>query len=173
MSVFNDGAAQLARAVILLALFRSSEQVYARRWEDVIAVSIYAQSHVDIARLQFSLEDDPLSPIPSFPSLEDSMSPSDAPSSVPSVYRTETELGQQQQDAVQTTTNERCQEEGPSFNITRIDNDGVETVIAIRQVGDLSATESSESQYRRPTDAADEGYNPFIVRSQMEAGFDS
>jgi hypothetical protein len=145
MSLIHDGAAQLARVVILLALLRSSAD--ARTWEDVIAVSIYAQSHVDIARLQYSLEDDPLSPIPSYPSLGDSMAPSDAPSSVPSAYRTETALEQQQQQESegQTTTNEKCLDMGSPYNIKRIDSAGVETLISIRQVGADSATESSYS----------------------------
>jgi hypothetical protein len=172
MSLFHDGAARLARVMLLLALLKSPAD--ARGWDDVIAVSIYAQSHVDIARLQFSLEDDPLSSILAYTSLDDSMPPSDAPSSVPSSYRTETEFEQQQQlSEGLTVTNEKCLEGGSSYDIKRIDSAGVETLISIRQVGDEIVTESSYSQYRRPTNVADEEYNPFIVRSQMEAGLDS
>ena len=75
----------LSLAAFCLGLLSLLQTVEARRWEDVILVSIYAQSNVDIPRIQYSLESDPFSTLPA-PTMYQSEPPSDAPSSVPSYF---------------------------------------------------------------------------------------
>lgn len=89
----------LLLTVSTLVVFSSN--VDARTWEDVIDVSIYAQSHVDVARLQMALEDNPLImsgedilmlPKPTAYNSRESAFPSDAPSQVPSAIDAMVEL---------------------------------------------------------------------------------
>ncbi|CAB9523473.1 expressed unknown protein [Seminavis robusta] len=161
---------------VLLALLNVS--AIARRWEDVIAVSIYAQSHVDIARLQFSLEDDPLSRVPAaHPTIiiEESMPPSDAPSAVPSAYRADIELerdaGQQQQQQQQPSNQAVCLEGESFYNFKRFDTQGEETLISIRQVGKIDDEGmEDERNYRGSLPTSSDTYSPFVLRSSMDGG---
>jgi len=69
-------------AFFLIALYLPSK-AESRRWEDVVSVAIYSQSYVDIPRIQYSLEEDPLIAMEA-PTVAESFPPSDVPSSVPS-----------------------------------------------------------------------------------------
>lgn len=124
----------------LLSLLSSAE---ARRWEDVISVSIYAQSHVDIPRIQYSLEADPFGNFPS-PSMYQSEPPSDAPSSVPSYFADPNESIVAQSSSSVTgngnnkdTIGQNCPDGESSFRINKVDTWGDgwgETFLAIREV---------------------------------------
>lgn len=128
----------------LMSLLPTSE---ARRWEDVISVSIYAQSHVDVPRIQYSLEADPFGNLPA-PSMYQSELPSDAPSSVPSYFADPNEslpAAQSSSGATdgnkasssETFVSQNCPDGESSYKINKFDTWGDgwgETFLTIREV---------------------------------------
>jgi len=123
----------IAALVSLVAL----PGAHARRWEDVIAVSIYAQSHVDIPRIQFAIEDNPLNVAPTVILLSESQPPSDEPSSVPSYYNQEDD---DEDEPVQDPPKLDCSQGEAAFKLNMYDSWGDgwgETTISIRQMGRL------------------------------------
>ena len=125
--------------VALLSLLPTSE---ARRWEDVISVSIYAQSHIDVPRIQYSLEADPFSNMPA-PSIYQSELLSDAPSSVPSYFADPNESlaaqsgSNNKASSTETFVGQNCPDGEYSYKINKIDTWGDgwgETFLVIREV---------------------------------------
>lgn len=129
-------------------------EVYARRWEDVIVASIYAQSHVDLPRIQFAIEDNPQNVAPSAVLLSDSQPPSDAPSSVPSFYNQD----EHEEESVQDPPTQECPQGEAAFRLNMYDSWGDgwgETIISIREVGEIPGAAAIEvSQHTASQDFA-------------------
>lgn len=123
--------------VIVAALASLVPGAYARRWEDVIAASIYAQSHVDLPRLQLAIEESPQNVAPTTTLLSESHPPSDAPSSVPSFYNQE---AANEEESAQDPLKPECPQGEAAFRLKMYDSWGDgwgETMISIHEVGKL------------------------------------
>lgn len=143
MVIFHD---RFSKAALVLVAALSSllfQGAQARRWEDVIEVSIYAQSHVDLPRIQFAIEENPLNVAPTFVLLE-SQPPSDAPSSVPSYFKLE-ELDEPNSNY---QAGSKCPEGGAVYTVNMHDTWGDgwgETTLSIREIKRIDNPVSNHS----------------------------
>jgi len=159
-----------------VSLLHASE---ARRWEDVIISSIYAQSHIDIPRIQFSLEADPLSAVAA-PTMYQSEPPSDAPSSVPSYYgdpndemTAQSSSSSNNNQASNNSVTHKCPSGEASYQIKKFDTWGDgwgETTISIRQVHSNMSLADGEAGNENVVDTAIDAATDADADSDFESG---
>lgn len=121
---------------VLLAVFAGwvIPSAEARTWEDVVDVSIYAQSTIDLPRIQYSIEDDPFSSIPGARTESPSPNPTTAPALGQGSYPGEEAFFYQPDDI----PNQNCSDGASVFVVNKYDawGDGWEGItITIKQVG--------------------------------------
>lgn len=101
MSPFSDCRRQHWGIICLVVILFLKPGTTARKWEDIVAVAIYARSNVDTDRLMHAMEEDPLEKtnvIADKETEEQSSPPSDMPSTMPSIFEEDTQQHDENND---------------------------------------------------------------------------